>query len=84
MDWSKTKSIFIGVFLILNVFLYTQYLNTYNEAQKLELLGTNNDIEARLKEENIKYGDLPESIDTAPYISAKVKKYSFSPYLQQL
>lgn len=76
MDWSKTKSIFIGVFLILNVFLYTQYLNTYNEAQKLELLGTNNDIEARLKEENIKYSDLPESIDTAPYISAKVKKYS--------
>ena len=76
MDWSKTKSIFIGVFLILNVFLYSQYLNTYNEAQKLELLGTNTDIEARLKEENITYATLAESIETAPYISAKVKKYS--------
>ena len=76
MDWSKTKSIFIGVFLILNVFLYLQYVNTYREAENLELLGKSNDIEARLKEENIKYGNLPENIDTAPYISAKVKKYS--------
>ena len=77
MDWSKTKSIFIGVFLILNVFLYSQYLNTYSEAQKLELLGTSKDIEARLKEENITYVDgLTESIETPPYISAKAKKYS--------
>ena len=76
MDWSKTKSIFIGVFLILNVFLYSQYLNTYNEAQKLELLGTSIDIEARLKEENITYATLAERVETAPYISAKVKKYT--------
>lgn len=76
MDWSKTKSIFIGVFLILNVFLYSQYVNTYSEAKNLELLGKSNDIEARLKEENITYAKLTESIETLPYISAKVKKYS--------
>ena len=76
MDWSKTKSIFIGVFLILNVFLYAQYVNTYSEAKNLELLGKSNDIEARLKEENITYVELNESIETPPYISAKVKKYS--------
>jgi len=76
MDWSKTKSIFIGVFLILNVFLYSQYVNTYNEAQKLELLGTSNDIEVRLQEENITYDALADSIETVPYISAKIKKYS--------
>ncbi len=76
MDWSKTKSIFIGVFLILNVFLYSQYLNTYNEAKKLELLGKRQDIEAQLKEENITYITLTESIETPPYISAKGKKIS--------
>ena len=76
MDWSKTKSIFIGVFLILNVFLYSQYVNTFSEVRNLELLGKNNDIELGLKEENIKYPELTESIETVPYISAKVKKYS--------
>lgn len=76
MDWNKTKSIFIGVFLVLNIFLYSQYLNTYNEAQKLELLGKSNDIEARLREENITHIALTESSETAPYITAKVKKYS--------
>lgn len=78
MDWSKTKSIFIGVFLILNVFLYSQYVNTYSEARNLELLGKNNDIEEELKEENIKYPELNESIETPPYISAKLKKYSLN------
>lgn len=76
MDWSKTKSIFIGVFLILNVFLYSQYVNTYSEAKNLELLGKSNDIEARLKEENITFAALTKSIETPPYISAKIKKYS--------
>ena len=77
MDWSKTKSIFIGVFLILNVFLYSQYVNTYSKAQNLELLGKSNDIEVRLKEENITYDvELKQSIETPPYISAKLKKYA--------
>lgn len=75
MDWNKTKSIFIVVFLILNVFLYSQYLGAYNEAQKVELLGEKK-IESILKEENIQYSNLPSDINEAPYISAKVKQYT--------
>ena len=56
MDWNKTKSIFIGVFLILNIFLYSQYLKSYNESKQLsEGLGEKTKIEAGLKEENITY-----------------------------
>lgn len=74
MDWNKTKSIFILVFLILNVFLYTQYVGTYNAGQHMEILGEKN-IEAKLKEDHITYNTLPSGIETAPYLSAKVKKY---------
>ena len=38
MDWSKSKSIFIVVFLILNIFLYTQYVDVYTQSQKVEVL----------------------------------------------
>ena len=74
MDWSKTKSIFICIFLILNIFLYWQYLNRYTESKKMEVPGEKN-IEARLKEDNISYITLPNNIETAPYISGKVKNF---------
>lgn len=74
MDWSKSKSIFIVVFLILDVFLYSLYLNLHTEAQQVEVLGNSN-IEARLKEDNITYGALPNNIEKAAYISAKVKNF---------
>ena len=77
MDWNKTKSIFIVVFLILNVFLYWQYLSAYNDAQRVELLSEKK-IESILQDEKITYKALPENISEAPYISAKVKKYSLS------
>lgn len=75
LDWNKTKSIFIVVFLILNVFLYHQYLTGYNEAQRVELLSEKK-IESILNDENITYKDLPQDIYEAPYISAKVKNYT--------
>lgn len=75
MDWNKTKTIFIVVFLILNVFLYYQYLSSYNEAQKVELL-IEKKIDAMLQDDNIKYSDLPNVIKTAPYISTKVKTFT--------
>ena len=75
MDWNKTKSIFIVVFLILNVFLYSQYLSSYNEAQKVEVLSEKK-IDAMLKDDNIRYGSLPENIESAPYISTKVREFT--------
>jgi regulatory protein YycI of two-component signal transduction system YycFG len=74
MDWSKSKSIFIVVFLILDVFLYSLYLNRHTEAQKVPILGEKN-IEARLKDDNITYGVLPANIEKASYISGKVKNF---------
>lgn len=74
VDWSKTKSIFIIVFLVLNVFLYSLYVNRHNEAQNVEVLGEKT-IEARLKDDNISYAVLPNTIDTASYISGRVKTF---------
>ncbi|MGE7676234.1 two-component system regulatory protein YycI [Lysinibacillus sp. NPDC094403] len=71
MDWNRTKSIFIFVFLILDIFLYSMYLNRYNEAQSVEILGEKT-IEARLKDDNITYGALPNSNESATYITGKV------------
>ena len=77
MDWSRTKSIFIWVFLILNLFLYTQYLESYNEGQLIEVLGeTTKKIEARLKEDNITYIALPNNNESAAYYSGQIKKFS--------
>ena len=68
---------FIGVFLILNIFLYSQYLSAYNKFQRVELL-IEKKIESILNDENIKYENLPMNISEAPYISAQVKKYTLS------
>lgn len=75
MDWNRTKSIFIFVFLILNIFLYYFYLNRYNEAQSVEIPGEKT-IEARLKEDNITYGSLPNSNEFVVYITGKVHKFT--------
>lgn len=76
MDWSKSKSIFIVVFLILDVFLFSLYLNRHTETQQVqkESVGEKN-IEARLKEDNISYGVLPTNIEKAAYISGKAKNF---------
>lgn len=75
MDWSNTKSIFIFVFLILNIFLFSQYTKSHTEAKKVEESGEK-DIEVRLKEDDITYNTLPATIEKASYVSGKVKKFN--------
>lgn len=75
MDWNRTKTIFIWVFLILNIFLYTQYLERYNEKQKIEVLGETT-IESNLKQDNITYIALPNNIESAAYYSGQIKDFS--------
>ncbi|WKA54798.1 two-component system regulatory protein YycI [Planococcus shixiaomingii] len=76
MDWSKTKTIFIIVFSILNVFLYSLYLDRYTEAEKVEILGNeSSSTEEKLKDDGISYGKLPEMVEPQPYINAKMKKF---------
>lgn len=74
MDWSRSKSIFIIVFLILDLFLYSLYLNRHTEAKQVEVLGKQT-LEARLKEDNITYSSLPTNIESAPYLSGKAKNF---------
>ncbi|QDQ00723.1 transcriptional regulator [Lysinibacillus fusiformis] len=75
MDWNRTKSIFIIVFLILDIFLYSVYFKRYNEAQSVEIPGEKT-IGVRLEDDNITYGALPNSIESATYISGKVHNFT--------
>lgn len=75
MDWNKTKTIFIIVFSILNVFLYTLYLNRYDEHQEVEALGETT-IEERLQADNIHIKSTPEGTIKESYVSGKVRFYS--------
>jgi regulatory protein YycI of two-component signal transduction system YycFG len=74
LDWNKTKSIFIIVFSILNVFLYSLYLDRYNESQKYDFLvdPTN---EEKLSADDITYDKLPENVENLPYVTGKIKTF---------
>lgn len=74
MDWNKTKSLFIIVFAILNVFLYSLYLDRYTEAQNVTPLGTTT-AEEKLAAEDITYPTLSEKIEEAPYVTGKMKTF---------
>lgn len=76
MDWNRTKTIFIWVFLILNIFLYTQYLQRYNEGQEIEVVGETTKFESLLKEDNITYMALPNNNESAAYYSGQIKNFS--------
>ena len=75
MDWNKTKTIFIIVFSILNVFLYSLYLNRNNEAQNIEPLGEAS-IQERLQADNINYDSLSKSPEKESYVTGNVRIYS--------
>jgi regulatory protein YycI of two-component signal transduction system YycFG len=74
VDWNKSKTIFIGVFLILNIFLYVQYLNVYRQSQEVEVL-VEKSIEANLKDDNITYNELPASVENISYVSGKMRDF---------
>jgi len=75
VDWNKSKSIFIGVFLVLNIFLYTQYLNVYTQGQEVEILSEKT-TEAKLKDENITYITLPDTVDNITYLSGQMRSFN--------
>lgn len=75
MDWSKTKTIFIIVFSILNVFLYSLYIDRYTEAELIQPLPESN-IEEKLRGDNITYSALPESSEDKPYVRGESKPFT--------
>ncbi|MGG0668927.1 two-component system regulatory protein YycI [Sporosarcina koreensis] len=75
MDWNKTKTIFIVVFSILNIFLYSLYINQRTEAQNVQVAGKTS-IEDLMKQENITY-NVPQVVKSDfSYISANMKSFS--------
>jgi len=70
LDWNKSKTIFIIVFSIVNVFLYWVYLNKLTDAQNVQVMGKT-PIEELLKMDNIKYDELPPYKNDPSYVSAK-------------
>ena len=74
MDWNKTKSIFIIVFAILNVFLYSLYLERYKEAESVVFL-TESSNEEKLEAEGITYSNLPEAAGQLPYVTGTMKTF---------
>ncbi|WP_033543229.1 two-component system regulatory protein YycI [Planococcus sp. CAU13] len=76
MDWSRTKSIFIIVFSILNIFLYSLYLERYTEAENYSKL-SEPAVDARLEIDNITYPDnLEADPGEEPYISGTRKTFA--------
>lgn len=74
MDWSKTKSVFIVTFLILNIFLGYQLVQKRDSSQ-LDVI-TELTIEENLANEDIKFEALPKEPKELSYISGKVKIFA--------
>jgi regulatory protein YycI of two-component signal transduction system YycFG len=75
LDWNKTKTIFIIVFLILDIFLLTLFINKYNESQ-YDFLGEAK-LEDKLKGDNIKYEQpLLKEPEKQPYLNAVTKAFT--------
>ncbi|MDQ0220968.1 two-component system regulatory protein YycI [Peribacillus cavernae] len=74
MDWSKTKTIFIMVFLVLDIFLLFQFLQN-RDANKFGLLSETS-AEDQMKEEGITYPELPNEKIKESILLAKRKEFS--------
>ncbi|WP_409290851.1 two-component system regulatory protein YycI [Peribacillus sp. SCS-37] len=73
MDWNKTKTIFIIVFLILDAFLLYQYID---KRSSLDYdYATEPDFQDRLKENGINVNAVPTDAHSEKYIIAKSKVF---------
>jgi len=75
LDWNKTKTIFIVVFSILNVFLYSLYVTQRSETLNVKIQG-NISIEDSLEFDNITYGELPKNNEDSYFVSAEIAAFS--------
>lgn len=74
MDWSRIKTIFILTFLVLDIYLVYQFINTRDAAQyEIPKEAT---IEEKLRQDDIKYPELPEVKKKEQYISVRPKVFT--------
>lgn len=74
MDWSKTKTIFIAVFLVLDIFLAVMFFNKYS-ASRFEVIKATT-IEEKLQSDGVKYEKMPADAGERSLITAKPKIFS--------
>ncbi|MEW9501152.1 two-component system regulatory protein YycI [Jeotgalibacillus marinus] len=74
MDWSKATTIFIVVFLILNVFLFTEFIKKWETSQYAQR--EEQTLEQQIKKENISLTQIPSEKDEYPYLNARVHEFS--------
>lgn len=75
MDWSKTKTIFILAFLILDIYLAFEYFKLRGESNFAVIQEAT--IEEKLDAEGIEYKNkLPQDIGKGYYITAKSKDFT--------
>ncbi len=74
MDWSRIKTIFILTFLVLDIYLVYQFLNTRDAAQyEIPKEAT---LEEKLKNDDIHYEELPELKQKEHYLSVRTKVFT--------
>jgi regulatory protein YycI of two-component signal transduction system YycFG len=73
LDWNKIKTIFIITFLILDIFLFFQFIQKRNNSQ-LEIMVEEN-IEEQLAANKITHVDLPKEPAQAAYITGKSREF---------
>ncbi|WP_050180246.1 two-component system regulatory protein YycI [Domibacillus robiginosus] len=74
MDWNKTKTIFIGVFLVLNIFLAVMFFNKYS-ASPYEVIKKTS-IEQKLQQDGVQYEAMPD--DTGEHSTIVTKPRTFT------
>ena len=74
MDWSKTKTIFIAVFLVLDIFLAVMFFNKYG-ASRFEVIKATT-IEEKLQLDGVKYEKMPADSGERSIIAAKPRIFS--------
>lgn len=72
MDWSRIKTIFILTFLVLDIYLVYQFMNTRDAAQ-YEIIKEAT-LEEKLRDDNIRYPEIPET-KKERYISVRTKVF---------
>lgn len=75
LDWNRTKTVFIAVFLLLNVFLLINFFKIQDE-NKLEI-AKESSIEERLKSEQIEFGKLPLKPKSLSNLSGNLYEFQY-------
>src|SRR5690625_3402548 len=76
MQWGQIKTLLIASFLILNIYLFIQFMEKKEEADIGILEQHTSSIEEQLRDDGITYGELPDEEYEETFIS--VEQYEFT------